>query len=157
MEEVSEFTITHLSTRHQVDSGTPFIFINVIFKLKQPENDYAFMSKSHMDSIMSDHIKVFGYKTLEDFEAWMNGASTTKVEKMEMYIWNNQVNPLHGFITYIPKFDCYQMKEFYDDTPATRGIIKCLQDIKDGKPTTVRTTTACHFMRLLSALSNFWD
>ena len=157
MEEVSEFTITHLSARHLRDIDKPFIFINIIFKLEQPDDIYLFMSKSHMDPIISEYTKVFGFKTIQDFEAWMNSSSKVKVEKTELYVWNDYVNPLHGFITYIPKFDCYQMKEFYDDSPATRGIIQCLQDIKDGKPSRVRTTTACHFMRLLNALSNFWD
>jgi hypothetical protein len=67
------------------------------------------------------------------------------------------MNPLHDFITYIEKFDCYRMHEYYQDTPVVRGIIEYLQDMKDGKPNPSRVLYHEQFLNTLTNLCWWWD
>lgn len=65
--------------------------------------------------------------------------------------------PLHDFIQYHEKFDCYQMREYFQDTPVVRGIIQYLQDMKDGKPNPSRTVYHEQFINTLENLCWWWD
>jgi hypothetical protein len=65
--------------------------------------------------------------------------------------------PLHGFVEYIEKFDCYRMHEYFQDTPVVRGIIQYLQDMKDGKPNPSRTVYHEQFINTLENLCWWWD
>jgi hypothetical protein len=65
--------------------------------------------------------------------------------------------PLHDFVEYIEKFDCYRMHEYFQDTPVVRGIIQYLQDMKDGKPNPSRTVYHEQFLSTLENLCWWWD
>ncbi|UYA57474.1 hypothetical protein SCREM1_17 [Synechococcus phage S-CREM1] len=65
--------------------------------------------------------------------------------------------PLHDFIQYHEKFDCYQMREYFQDTPVVRGIIQYLQDMKDGKENPSRTVYSEQFINTLENLCWWWD
>ena len=65
--------------------------------------------------------------------------------------------PLHDFIQYNEKFDCYRMHEYFQDTPVVRGIIQYLQDMKDGKPNPSRTVYHEQFLSTLENLCWWWD
>jgi len=65
--------------------------------------------------------------------------------------------PLHDFVEYIEKFDCYRMHEYFQDTPVVRGIIQYLQDMKDGKPNPSRTVYHEQFINTLENLCWWWD
>ena len=65
--------------------------------------------------------------------------------------------PLHDFIQYNEKFDCYRMHEYFQDTPVVRGIIQYLQDMKDGKPNPSRTVYHEQFINTLENLCWWWD
>jgi hypothetical protein len=65
--------------------------------------------------------------------------------------------PLHDFVEYIEKFDCYRMHEYFQDTPVVRGIIQYLQDMKDGKPNPSRTVYHEQFISTLENLCWWWD
>lgn len=67
------------------------------------------------------------------------------------------MSPLHDFIQYNEKFDCYRMHEYFQDTPVVRGIIQYLQDMKDGKPNPSRTVYYEQFLNTLENLCWWWD
>lgn len=77
----------------------------------------------------------------------------------DVFIWGYRRNmdPLHDFIEYIEKFDCYRMHEYFQDTPVVRGIIQYLQDMKDGKPNPSRTVYHEQFLSTLTNLCWWWD
>ena len=61
------------------------------------------------------------------------------------------------FIQYNEKFDVYSMREYFQDTPVTRGIMQYLQDMKDGKPNPSRTVYHEQFISTLGNLCWWWD
>jgi hypothetical protein len=80
-----------------------------------------------------------------------------KDEDVFIYGYRRNMDPLHDFIEYIEKFDCYRMHEYFQDTPVVRGIIEYLQDMKDGKPNPSRTVYHEQFLSTLTNLCWWWD
>ena len=80
-----------------------------------------------------------------------------KEEDVFIYGYRRNMNPLHDFVHYIEKFDCYRMNEYYQDTPVVRGIIQYLQDMKDGKPNPSRVLYHEQFLNTLTNLCWWWD
>ena len=80
-----------------------------------------------------------------------------KEEDVFIYGYRRNMNPLHDFVQYIEKFDCYRMHEYYQDTPVVRGIIEYLQDMKDGKPNPSRVLYHEQFLNTLTNLCWWWD
>jgi len=80
-----------------------------------------------------------------------------KDEDVFIRAYRRNMNPLHDFIQYQEKFDCYQMHEYFQDTPVVRGIIQYLQDMKDGKPNPSRTVYHEQFLNTLTNLCWWWD
>jgi hypothetical protein len=80
-----------------------------------------------------------------------------KDEDVFIYGYRRNMNPLHDFIEYNEKFDCYRMHEYFQDTPVVRGIIQYLQDMKDGKPNPSRTVYHEQFLNTLTNLCWWWD
>ena len=81
------------------------------------------------------------------------------IKDEDVFIWGYRRNmdPLHDFVEYIEKFDCYRMHEYFQDTPVVRGIIQYLQDMKDGKPNPSRTVYHEQFLNTLTNLCWWWD
>jgi hypothetical protein len=81
------------------------------------------------------------------------------IKDEDVFIWGyrRNMNPLHDFIEYNEKFDCYRMHEYFQDTPVVRGIIQYLQDMKDGKPNPSRTVYHEQFLNTLTNLCWWWD
>ena len=71
--------------------------------------------------------------------------------------YRRNMTPLHDFIQYHEKFDCYQMREYFQDTPVVRGIIQYLQEMKNGKPNPSRTVYYEQFLNTLENLCWWWD
>jgi hypothetical protein len=80
-----------------------------------------------------------------------------KNEDVFIYAYRRNMDPLHDFVQYIEKFDCYRMHEYFQDTPVVRGIIQYLQDMKDGKPNPSRTVYHEQFLNTLTNLCWWWD
>jgi hypothetical protein len=80
-----------------------------------------------------------------------------KDEDVFIYGYRRNMDPLHDFIEYNEKFDCYRMHEYFQDTPVVRGIIQYLQDMKDGKPNPSRTVYHEQFLNTLTNLCWWWD
>ena len=80
-----------------------------------------------------------------------------KEEDVFIYGYRRNMNPLHDFVQYIEKFDCYRVHEYYQDTPVVRGIIEYLQDMKDGKPNPSRVLYHEQFLNTLTNLCWWWD
>jgi hypothetical protein len=80
-----------------------------------------------------------------------------KDEDVFIYGYRRNMDPLHDFIQYNEKFDCYRMHEYFQDTPVVRGIIQYLQDMKDGKPNPSRTVYHEQFLNTLTNLCWWWD
>ncbi len=80
-----------------------------------------------------------------------------KEEDVFIYAYRRNMAPLHNFIEYNEKFDCYRMHEYFQDTPVVRGIIQYLQDMKDGKPNPSRTVYHEQFINTLENLCWWWD
>jgi hypothetical protein len=81
------------------------------------------------------------------------------IKDEDVFIWGYRRNmdPLHDFVEYIEKFDCYRMHEYFQDTPVVLGIIQYLQDMKDGKPNPSRTVYHEQFLNTLTNLCWWWD
>ena len=83
--------------------------------------------------------------------------SGIKEEDVFIYAYRRNMMPLHDFIQYHEKFDVYQMREYFQDTPVVRGIIQYLQDMKDGKENPSRTVYHEQFLNTLENLCWWWD
>lgn len=80
-----------------------------------------------------------------------------KDEDVFIRAYRRNMAPLHDFIEYNEKFNCYRMHEYFQDTPVVRGIIQYLQDMKDGKPNPSRTVYHEQFINTLENLCWWWD
>lgn len=78
-------------------------------------------------------------------------------EEVFIYAHRRNMAPLHDFVQYNEKFDCYRMHEYFQDTPVSRGIIQYLQDMKDGKPNPSRNVYHEQFINTLENLCWWWD
>jgi hypothetical protein len=177
------FEITHLSFRKKTSEnmfGGPVDYYigNIVFRLTD-EN-----AKGRMEYIMRENERVrvapdeelhnkyyddlhFVFDDEEEHE--VDGEVETyrplqilnkhgiKDEDVFIYGYRRNMDPLHDFVEYIEKFDCYRMHEYFQDTPVVRGIIQYLQDMKDGKPNPSRTVYHEQFFATLTNLCWWWD
>ena len=175
------FEITHLSFRKRESSqlyGGPVHYYvgNIVFRLTNED------AKGRMEYIMAKNERVRVAPDEELHEKYYDGLHfkfDTKEERDEdgekfypldiinkygikdedvfIYGYRRNMDPLHDFIEYIEKFDCYRMHEYFQDTPVVRGIIQYLQDMKDGKPNPSRTVYHEQFLSTLTNLCWWWD
>jgi hypothetical protein len=176
------FVITHLSFRKRESSqlyGGPVDYYigNIVFRLTNED------AKGRMEYIMRENERVrvapdeelhnkyydglhFKFdrekeEVNEDGEKFYKLDIINKegIKDEDVFIWGYRRNmdPLHDFIEYNEKFDCYRMHEYFQDTPVVRGIIQYLQDMKDGKPNPSRTVYHEQFLSTLTNLCWWWD
>ena len=180
------FEIIHLSFRKRESShlyGGPVHYYigNIVFRLTNED------AKGRMEYIMKENetIRVatseellnkyydglhFKFDTKEKEEDAVEDENGEKFYPLEIinkhgikdedvfiYGYRRNIEPLHDFIEYIEKFDCYRMHEYFQDTPVVRGIIQYLQDMKDGKPNPSRTVYHEQFLNTLTNLCWWWD
>jgi hypothetical protein len=180
------FEILHLSFRKRKSEnmyGGPVQYYigNIVFRLTDES------AKGRMEYIMAENEKVrvapdeelhdkyydglhFKFDTEEREEDAVEDEDGQKFYPLEIlnkhgikdedvFIWGYRRNmdPLHDFVEYIEKFDCYRMHEYFQDTPVVRGIIEYLQDMKDGKPNPSRTVYHEQFLNTLTNLCWWWD
>jgi hypothetical protein len=175
------FEIIHLSFRKKRSNnmcGGPVDYYigNIVFRLTDED------AKRRMEYILKENERVRVAPDEELHDKYYDGLHfkfATKEERDEdgekfypldiinkegikdedVFIWGYRRNmdPLHGFVEYIEKFDCYRMHEYFQDTPVVRGIIQYLQDMKDGKPNPSRTVYHEQFLNTLTNLCWWWD
>jgi hypothetical protein len=175
------FEITHLSFRKRESSqlyGGPVHYYvgNIVFRLTNED------AKGRMEYIMRENERVrvapdeelhnkyydglhFKFDTKEErdedgekfYPLDIINKYGIKDEDVFIYGYRRNMDPLHDFIEYIEKFDCYRMHEYFQDTPVVRGIIQYLQDMKDGKPNPSRTVYHEQFLSTLTNLCWWWD
>ena len=176
------FEILHLSFRKKESShlyGGPVNYYvgNIVFRLTNED------AKGRMEYIMAknERVRVAPDEELHDkyydglhfkfdkekeevnedgekfFKLDIINKEGIKDEDVFIYGYRRNMDPLHDFITYIEKFDCYRMHEYYQDTPVVRGIMQYLQDMKDCKPNPSRTVYHEQFLNTLTNLCWWWD
>ena len=176
------FEITHLSFRKRESSqlyGGPVDYYigNIVFRLTNED------AKGRMEYIMAKNERVRVAPDEELHEKYYDGLhfkfdrekeevnedgekffkldiiNKEGIKDEDVFIWGYRRNtdPLHDFVEYIEKFDCYRMHEYFQDTPVVRGIIQYLQDMKDGKPNPSRTVYHEQFLTTLTNLCWWWD
>jgi hypothetical protein len=180
------FEITHLSFRRKESShlyGGPVHYYigNIVFRLTNED------AKGRMEYIMAKNERVRVAPDEELHEKYYDGLhfkfdreereedavededgqkfyplqiiNKEGIKDEDVFIWGYRRNmdPLHDFIEYNEKFDCYRMHEYFQDTPVVRGIIQYLQDMKDGKPNPSRTVYHEQFLSTLTNLCWWWD
>lgn len=185
MEENEEpgFKITHLSFRKKLSNsmyGGPVNYYvgNIVFRMTDPDAkrrmDYYLEENEDlrvapdlelMEKYYEDLHFVFGES--EELDEEHDGEKYTplqilnkrgiKDEDVFIRAYRRNMAPLHGFVEYIEKFDCYRMHEYFQDTPVVRGIMQYLQDMKDGKPNPSRTVYHEQFINTLENLCWWWD
>jgi hypothetical protein len=178
------FEITHLSFRKRESShlyGGPVDYYigNIVFRLTNED------AKGRIEYILAENekVRVAADEELHDkyydglhfkFDDTEENAIEDKdkqkfypleiinkegIKDKDVFIWayRRNMDPMHGFVEYIEKFDCYRMHEYFQDTPVVRGIIQYLQDMKDGKPNPSRTVYHEQFFNTLTNLCWWWD
>jgi hypothetical protein len=180
------FEITHLSFRKKESShlyGGPVHYYigNIVFRLTNED------AKGRMEYILKENESIrvatseellnkyydglhFKFDTKEREEDAVEDEDGEKFYPLEIvnkhgikdedvfvYGYRRNIEPLHDFIEYNEKFDCYRMHEYFQDTPVVRGIIQYLQDMKDGKPNPSRTVYHEQFLNTLTNLCWWWD
>ena len=177
------FEILHLSFRKRESShlygGPVYYYIgNIVFRLTDPDaiNRMKYYMQENeelrvapdlelMEKYYEDLHFVFGES--EELDEEHDGEKYTPLQILnkqgikheDVFIRAHRRNmaPLHGFVEYIEKFDCYRMHEYFQDTPVVRGIMQYLQDMKDGKPNPSRTVYHEQFINTLENLCWWWD
>ncbi len=182
-EEDPGFQITHLSFRKKTSEGVyggpvDYYIGNIVFRLTDEE------AKARMNYYLEENEKLrvapdeelhdkyydglhFVFGDAKELEEEHDGEKYTPLEILNkegikdedvfIYAYRRNMAPLHGFVEYIEKFDCYKMHEYFQDTPVVRGIIQYLQDMKDGKPNPSRTVYYEQFINTLENLCWWWD
>jgi len=176
------FEITHLSFRKRESShlyGGPVNYYigNIVFRLTNED------AKGRMEYIMRENERVRVAPDEELHDKYYDGLhfkfdkekeeisedgekfykldiinkEGIKDEDVFIYGYRRNMDPLHDFIQYNEKFDCYRMHEYFQDTPVVRGIMQYLQDMKDGKPNPSRTVYHEQFLNTLTNLCWWWD
>jgi len=183
MPEEPGFEIIHLSFRKKLSNsmcGGPVNYYvgNIVFRLIDED------AIRRMKYIMEENEKLrvavdedllnkyyenlhFVFGDAEELEEEPDGEKYTPIqilnkhgikdEDVFVYGYRRNMMPLHGFLQYSEKFNCYQMREYFQDNPVTRGMIQYLQDMKDGKPNECRS---CYYEQFLNTLENlcwWWD
>jgi len=184
MEENEEpgFQILHLSFRKRLSEsmyGGPVNYYigNIVFRLTDPD------AKRRMEYYLKENEELRVAPDLELMEKYYEGLhfkfddgeeeedekgnKFTKLDIVnkhgikdeDVFIRAHRRNmaPLHDFVQYNEKFDCYRMHEYFQDTPVVRGIIQYLQDMKDGKENPSRTLYYEQFINTLENLCWWWD
>ena len=175
------FEILHLSFRKRESShlyGGPVDYYigNIVFRLTDPDAkrrmDYYLKENEDLRvapdlELMEKYYEGLHFKFDDEEEEDEDGKKFSKIDILnkdgikdeEVFIraYRRNMAPLHGFVEYIEKFDCYKMREYYQDTPVVRGIIQYLQDMKDGKPNPSRTVYYEQFLNTLENLCWWWD
>lgn len=183
MEENEEpgFEIIHLSFRKKISNsmcGGPVNYYigNIVFRLTDPDAkrrmDYYLEENEDLRvapdlELMEKYYKDLHFKFDDDDEEDENGNKLKKIDIVNKYgikdedvfirAYRRNMAPLHGFVEYIEKFDCYRMHEYFQDTPVVRGIMQYLQDMKDGKENPSRTVYYEQFINTLENLCWWWD
>jgi hypothetical protein len=182
-DEKPGFEILHLSFRKQESeafSGAPINFYhgNIVFRLTDEsavgrmqyyleENEKLRVAPD--EDLLNSYYKDlhFVFDKSEELDEEKDGEKYTplqilnkngiKDEDVFIYAYRRNMMPLHDFIQYHEKFDVYQMREYFQDTPVVRGIIQYLQDMKDGKENPSRTVYHEQFLNTLENLCWWWD
>ena len=177
------FEILHLSFRkrestHLYGGPVDYYIGNIVFRLTDPdargrmeyymrENEDIRVAPDEdlLNKYYEDLHFVFGES--EELDEEHDGEKYTPldirnkngIKDEDVFIRAHRRNmaPLHGFVEYIEKFDCYRMHEYFQDTPVVRGIMQYLQDMKDGKPNPSRTVYYEQFINTLENLCWWWD
>lgn len=172
-----EFEILHLSFRKKMSGssyGGPVNYYigNIVFRMLSEEG------KSFLEHDLEEYEKVqvclnpdllkeysnnldlkFGKVDESTGLGTLDIVNTKGIQREDVYIdaYRRSSRPLNGFLRYHEKFDCFQLREYFQDTPVVRGIIQYLYDMKDGKPNPSRT---CYYHQLICTLENlcwWWD
>jgi hypothetical protein len=183
MEENEEpgFQILHLSFRKRLSEsmyGGPVNYYigNIVFRLTDPDAkrrmDYYLQENEELRvapdlELMEKYYADLHFKFDDEEEEDEKGNKFTRLDIVNKYgikdedvfirAHRRNMAPLHDFIEYNEKFDCYRMHEYFQDTPVVRGIIQYLQDMKDGKENPSRTLYYEQFINTLENLCWWWD
>ena len=184
--EEAGFEIIHLSFRKKLSEsmyGGPVNYYigNIVFRLSDPDaiNRMKYYMEENEELRVAPDIELMEkyYEGLHFvFEKPEHAILTDDIPEEERYTplqivnkngikdedvfiraYRRNMSPLHGFIEYNEKFDCYRMHEYFQDTPVVRGIIQYLQDMKDGKENPSRTVYWEQFINTLENLCWWWD
>ena len=177
--EYPGFQILHLSFRKKLSEsmyGGPvnYYIANIVFRLTDPD------AKRRMNYYLEENEQLRVAPDLELMEKYYedlhfkfddeedeDGSKIRKCEILNKHgikdedvfirAYRRNMAPLHGFVEYNEKFDCYRMHEYFQDTPVVRGIMQYLQDMKDDKPNPSRTLYFEQFINTLENLCWWWD
>lgn len=184
--EEAGFEIIHLSFRKRESShlyGGPVNYYigNIVFRLTDPDaiNRMKYYMEENEDLRVAPDLELMEkyYEGLHFvFEKPEHAILTDDIPEEERYApldirnkhgikdedvfiraHRRNTAPLHDFIEYNEKFNCYRMHEYFQDTPVVRGMIQYLQDMKDGKPNPSRTVYHEQFINTLENLCWWWD
>ena len=181
--EEAGFEIIHLSFRKRTSSslyGGPVDYYigNIVFRLTDPDaiNRMKYYMEENEELRVAPNLELmekyyedlhFVFGDPEKLDEEYNGEKYTpldirnkhgiKDEDVFIRAYRRNMAPLHDFIQYNEKFDCYRMHEYFQDTPVVRGIMQYLQDMKDGKPNPSRTVYYEQFINTLENLCWWWD
>lgn len=175
------FQILHLSFRKKLSEsmyGGPvnYYFGNIVFRLTDPDaiNRMKYYMEENEElrvapdlELMEKYYEDLHFKFEDIDEEDEDGNKLRKcdivnkhgIKDEDVFIraYRRNMAPLHDFIQYNEKFDCYRMHEYFQDTPVVRGIMQYLQDMKDGKPNPSRTVYYEQFINTLENLCWWWD
>ena len=169
-----EFEIIHLSFRKVKSEGRGINYYigNIVFRmlygegkqmLERDMEEYESVRVATDLDLLKRYDNSLEFKFGEIDEKTGTGkldiVSTEGIKREDVYIkaYHSNTRPLNKFLQYNEKFDCYQMREYFQDNPVVRGIIQYLQDMKDGKP---NPTNTMYYHQLICTLENlcwWWD
>jgi len=182
-DEVPGFEIIHLSFRKKLSEGAyggPINYYvgNIVFRMTNEDaiNRIQYYLQENEDIRVAPDLELME-KYYEDLHFVFGGDEEHEVDgEVETYrpldirnkngikdedvfirAHRRNMAPLHGFLEYNEKFNCYRMHEYFQDTPVVRGIIQYLQDMKDGKENPSRTVYHEQFINTLENLCWWWD
>ena len=165
-----EVDIRHLSYRVKTkakpnDDNVEFALVNLVFQVNEPTFKDIFLRRTEDYKKASIITDVEEYKkTLQD-PSWLEDSFNKDPDKngfVTIDVPDTSHLRIQGYqhqdsmLRYLPKFDVFQLTEYFSWTSAVQGILQDLRLLQQGVNLT-RTTDSCYLDSLVSALEFFWD
>jgi hypothetical protein len=165
-----EVDIRHLSYRVETkarpnERDVEFVLVNLVFQVNEPTYKDIFLRRTEDYKKVSVITDVEEYEKILHDSSWLEDSFNKEPDEDGLVTIDiPDTSHLHtegyqyqsSMLRYLPKFDVFQLTEYFSWTSAVQGILQDLRLLQRGVNLT-RTTDSCYLDSLTSALEYFWD
>jgi hypothetical protein len=165
-----EVDIRHLSYRVETKAqpnknDVEFVLVNLVFQVYDSTYKNIFLRRTQNYKKVSVIADVEEYEKILHGSSWLEDSFSKEPDEDGLVTIDiPDTSHLHtegyqyqsSMLRYLPKFDVFQLTEYFSWTSAVQGILQDLRLLQRGVNLT-KTTDSCYLDSLTSALQYFWD